>query len=352
MHITSNDWDQVLFASVLRMGSSGTSAPKRLKAMYKLKNGTHLLAGVLPVSLFASGHTFFVSRMAHLMQQHPYMVHTTFQYGGAQGKRHRLRESMVWEDEPSYYSQPNFLSYDIDLPFRLVYPNGGDSIGPDGTQPLSMHMDVAAHFELVHHQLLQMRNAFALARKLDRILILPRLVCGLDRWWAPHSAIIPGSAARLPLLECPADHVIDLERMGKPEKFLREQGMLCNPRTPNSVREGIRRMGLEQLALPEGNAAEKATKEGAALVERLKSDASKVLHITSALPDYRTILGGSERTSFVNEVRSWGGLWCCRHPPGGRGAGHTWYDFFADVIPHRDRHNRLWDKKWTPLMGP
>ena len=37
----------------------------------------------------------------------------------------------------------------------------------------------------------------------------------LARRWAPHSGIIPGSAARLPLLECPADHVIDLERMGK-----------------------------------------------------------------------------------------------------------------------------------------
>ena len=39
----------------------------------------HLLAGVLPVSLFASGHTFFVTRMAHLMHTQPYMVLTNFQ---------------------------------------------------------------------------------------------------------------------------------------------------------------------------------------------------------------------------------------------------------------------------------
>ena len=63
-------------------------------------------------------------------------------------------------------------------------------------------MSVEQHFALVNHQLRQMRNAFALAQKLGRVLILPRLVCGLDRWWAPHSGIIPGSAAKLPLLEC------------------------------------------------------------------------------------------------------------------------------------------------------
>jgi hypothetical protein len=37
------------------------------------------------------------------------MVHTTFQYGGAQGKRHRLREGLMWEDDEEYYSGPNFL---------------------------------------------------------------------------------------------------------------------------------------------------------------------------------------------------------------------------------------------------
>ena len=46
------------------------------------------------------------------------------------------------------------------------------------------------------------------------------------------------------------------------------------------------------------------------------------------------------------------GLWCCNRPPGGRGAGHIWYDFLHDIIPHRDRHNRQWDSKWVVKMGP
>jgi hypothetical protein len=65
---------------------------KNLRPMFRTKEGKSLLAGVLPVALFASGHTFFVTRMAHLMRREPFMVHTTFQYAGAEGKRHRLRE--------------------------------------------------------------------------------------------------------------------------------------------------------------------------------------------------------------------------------------------------------------------
>lgn len=43
-----------------------------------------------------------------------------------------------------------------------------------------------------------------------RAVIFPRLMCGMDRWWAPHAGIIPGSGLELPYL-CPADHVLDLE---------------------------------------------------------------------------------------------------------------------------------------------
>jgi len=345
-----NDWDQVLFANVLRMGSSylrGT--PKRLKHMFKRSNGTHVMAGVLPVSLFASGHTFFVSRIAHLMHMQPYMVHTTFQYGGAQGKRHRLRESMVWEDSEQYYSGPDFLSYELHLPYALVYPNGG-ALRADGTQELTKHMDVEQHFALVHHQLTQMRNAFAIAKALGRVLILPRLVCGLDRWWAPHSGIIPGSAARLPLLECPADHVIDLERMGKPENFLREHSMLCNPRTPKRVLASIKRVQLPALLEP---LADKPLPAAEALLTKLKQHSNtKVLKLGGVLPDYRALLGGPQRSAFENEVKGFAGLWCCNRPPGGKGPGHIWYDFFWDVLPHKDRHNRQFKEPWKPIMGP
>ena len=43
----------------------------------------------------------------------PYIVHQTFQYGGVKGKRHRLREAMLWHDPPEYYSEGQFLHAEL-----------------------------------------------------------------------------------------------------------------------------------------------------------------------------------------------------------------------------------------------
>lgn len=61
---------------------------------------------MLPLALFCGGHNYFVAQMPQRRGVTPYSVHTTFQYGGAEGKRHRLREAAMWEDELSYYDPP------------------------------------------------------------------------------------------------------------------------------------------------------------------------------------------------------------------------------------------------------
>lgn len=63
-------WDQSLFMQILERDGDISSRPRedRLRPYFKLASGRHLLVGVLPVSLFASGHTFFVTRMAHQMR--------------------------------------------------------------------------------------------------------------------------------------------------------------------------------------------------------------------------------------------------------------------------------------------
>lgn len=40
--------------------------------------------------------------------------------------------------------------------------------------------------------------------------------------------------------------------------------------------------------------------------------------------------------------------WCCVK---GR-PGHVWYDPYYDVIPHTDRHGRVWNETWKPTTGP
>ena len=95
-----NVWDQGEFNSVAREGwsvadSRGLADP-RLFWSYRRS----VVGGVLPLALFAGGHAHFVSQLAARRGEAPYSVHTTFQYGGAPGKRHRLREAMLWEDPP------------------------------------------------------------------------------------------------------------------------------------------------------------------------------------------------------------------------------------------------------------
>ena len=142
-------WDQQLFASVLRGGArGGAMTAKNLRPMFRTKSGRALLAGVLPVALFASGHTFFVTRMAHQMRRQPFMVHTTFQYGGAEGKRHRLREGMMWEDGPEYYSKPDFLTFTPDVPYNLIYPGGPSTVKSDGSVDRKHWMTVDQHFKV------------------------------------------------------------------------------------------------------------------------------------------------------------------------------------------------------------
>lgn len=147
--------------------------------------------GILPVSLFCSGHTFFVQRLYEKVvpKQEAYVVHATFQFAGTEGKRHRMREAMIWEsDGPEYYDPPGgFLAFKPDIPDELL-------AGYDSKE---------GHFALLNHQIKQVRDALALASALNRTFVFPRLICGWDRWWAPHRGTIPHSSLPNPYL-CPA----------------------------------------------------------------------------------------------------------------------------------------------------
>ncbi len=45
---------------------------------------------------------------------------------------------------------------------------------------------------------MQLRNAMAIRYILGRTLVLPQLMTGADRWWAPHHGLIPGARVKLP----------------------------------------------------------------------------------------------------------------------------------------------------------
>ena len=58
-------------------------------------NGSTLV-GILPVSAFANGHTYYSQDLPKVLDIEPYVVHNTFQWSHTRGKRHRFRERLLW----------------------------------------------------------------------------------------------------------------------------------------------------------------------------------------------------------------------------------------------------------------
>lgn len=97
------------------------------------------------------------------------------------------------QDPPEYFDRAGgFLTYTADVPAKML------AAAVPKQLPL-LRNGTLGHFRLIHHQLLQMRNAWAIAQ----VPILPRFHCSLS------SGLVPGvSGARpskLPLLSITRD---------------------------------------------------------------------------------------------------------------------------------------------------
>lgn len=350
-------WDQNAFNVLFRKGSTGSRDENNLFLGYDGK----LKMGILPVSIFASGHTFFVQKMYEKKKIQPYVVHATFQFSGTEGKRHRMREALLWQDPPDYYDPAGgLLTFVPDIPDGLLNASG----------------TVEGHFKLVNHQLLQVRNALACAQQLGRTLVMPKLWCGFDRWWAPHDGKIPGSETVLPF-QCPMDHIFEVETWLRPMSEseagshidFREYSFLENPSIPKEVLvsqvtvELVNQCGVESTC-SQGFAEAAPRNLKMIVAEKNISDVGivrllehhkdvKILKFSTMVGVFSGFEDPSKSRQFSNRLKRYAGLWCC---VGGHvwkaSPGHIWYDMEFDMIPHRDRHNRLWEKPWKPVTGP
>ena len=96
--------DQDIFNRLLRQGA-GLRPPQRLDEIdvENRKEGAErhelhvalaskdLKLGALPLTLFTSGHVFFIQQTHLHLNVEPFVVHTTYQFSQARGKRQRLR---------------------------------------------------------------------------------------------------------------------------------------------------------------------------------------------------------------------------------------------------------------------
>ncbi|XP_047974454.1 arabinosyltransferase XEG113-like [Salvia hispanica] len=329
-------WDQNGFNEIVRR-QLGPSVDDESGLVYAYDG--ELKLGLLPASIFCSGHTYFVQAIYEQLRLEPYAVHTTFQFAGTEGKRHRLREAKVFYDPPEYYDAPGgFLTFKPNIPKNLML---------DGEHNLD------SHFALVNYQIKQIRTALAIASLLGRTLVMPPLWCRLDRLWFGHPGVLPGTLTRQPFI-CPLDHVFEVNIMLKElpvEEFgpginIREYSFFENPSMPQQVKDSWLDVHLCQGGTPGcgvSNSTNSNSTNPAGILKfpkRSKEETFKA--IFSPLKDVKVIqfssmqeafLGFSDKEreeKFRNRVKRYTGIWCCveDHTP-----GHIYYDVYWDEKP-------------------
>ncbi|KAL3498037.1 hypothetical protein ACH5RR_040769 [Cinchona calisaya] len=324
-------WDQNGFNDLVRR-QLGPSVDEESGLAYAYDGNLKL--GLLPASIFCSGHTYFVQAMYQQLRLEPYAVHTTFQYAGTDGKRHRLREAMAFYDPPDYYDVPGgFLTFKPSIPKSLLL---------DGKHNLE------SHFALVNYQIKQIRTALAVASLLNRTLVMPPLWCRLDRLWFGHPGILQGSITKQPFL-CPLDHVFEVNVMLKdfpenefgPPIRIREYSLFDNPSMPKKVKESWLDVNLCQEGSQGCQVPNSTSQVGVLKFPKHGSEETyktifssfkdvKVIQFSTMQDAFRGFSDKSAEEKFRKRVKAYTGIWCCveDHTP-----GHIYYDMYWDEKP-------------------
>lgn len=265
--------------------------------------------GALPMSLFAGGHVYFVQRLHERLGVEPLVVHTTYQFSQARGKRQRLRERGLWLlDDAAYYGREG-------AKFVAMRPEDQPPAALVSTAGVANHLAAAAWYRLA------IRNLFAVARVTGRVPILPKITCACDRYWGnvlPGCAI-PGADAKPPFDECPQDHIMNIPNLERAGLEWREWSFLDNPAAdPALLREDQRAYVALALDANDGESKTKTkTVMGASLEEatrraRARGDVGfgRAMEL-SAFPtdaDIRDAVGDADEKLVV--VSSGAGAFC------------------------------------------
>jgi len=193
----------------------------------------------LPTSLFSNGMVFFMGKDYSKRSIVPYGVHNTYVYDGAQGKIWRFREAGMWADKKPYFLASSMYNKELGLPFSgkntkpEVQPSASVRDGDDDEIDLSKEKDLKTlivrmsmpewleksvnesittpkgeipigHMNGLRWQLARVRDAVAIAKMLDRALIMPQFLCGCHRHFNLLVNCTMG-AMTIPFV-CPIDH--------------------------------------------------------------------------------------------------------------------------------------------------
>ncbi|CAL5355570.1 unnamed protein product [Camellia sinensis] len=367
-------WDQNGFNELVRR-QLGPSVDEDSELAYAYDGKLKL--GVLPASIFCSGHTYFV------------------QSNGTEGKRHRLREAMIFYDPPEYYDSPGMKQIRTALSIasllnRTLEPKQSVSHPRCSRHLKGYQVFIPSNWGFGRGRNLNFNSLFQVAAfkfkaafhacslvifhyTLPCTMVMPPLWCRLDRLWFPHPGVLIGTMTRQPFL-CPLDHVFEVNVMLKempadefgPGINLREYSFFDNPSVPRQVKEswldvqlcqeGSQNCNVSNSTSPTGvlkfpkNGNEETTspliKNSSCLVIALSAVVWNYglyfKTVFSSFKDVKVIqfssmqdafLGFTDKTreeKFRNRVKRYVGIWCCvqNHTP-----GHIYYDMYWDEKP-------------------
>ncbi|CDP12730.1 unnamed protein product [Coffea canephora] len=305
-------WDQDGFNILVRQ-QLGPSVDGESGLVYAYDGNLKL--GFLPASIFCSGHTYFIQAMYQQLRLEPYAVHTTFQFSGTEGKRHRLREATVFYDPPSYFDVPGgFLTFKLSIPKSLLL---------DGKH------SIESHFALVNYQIKQIRTALAIALLLNRTLVMPPIWCRIDSGWLMNPQDWTGNVMRQPYV-CPLDYVFEVNVMlmelqedeyGQPIR-IREHSFFENPLMPQKVKESRLVVSLCQEGSEDCQVSNATSQTGVLKVPKNSSEETyktvfssfkdvKVVQFSSMQDAFRGFTDKSMEENFRKRVTAYTSIWCC-----------------------------------------
>jgi len=230
--------------------------------------------GLLNLAQFANGYTYAMGRNYEGFSVEPFTYHATY----SENKVFSLAEQGSFFAGPEHYQDDKFLSFSLSLNTSALF------------QPLSQDAPFGYYtwthnYYFVQHQLRQLRVALALARRLNRVLILPRFAVTCQCFfYRTNGCIIEGHRVRLPHI-APTAHVLRVDRL----PAIREPGFLDT--APARVRAGQEHRQLPDdfltMLLPE-------------------SYTSTVLHVKG-----EQLLTAYDSPSVSDISSDFLGAWCC-----------------------------------------
>ena len=161
------------------------------------------LVGVFPMTAVAGGHTFFVQQLQSPTASWPMAVHATYQFGDQTdypfGKRQRFRDWGMWlaDDDAEMITGSNYLVLEDDEPIEPRAEWVGQT---------DYHVRGRQHVEHLERTRQRLAHGFALARALNRTVVLPTLWCYCDKFWHRlHQCAISNALTSQPLpFVCPS----------------------------------------------------------------------------------------------------------------------------------------------------